>query len=311
MPSTVAFPYPNQEQLLIELHSYACPQTFGYDRASSGGLVPGETWPPPTDELKCLILQLNVPLKCLESISQGPKLPVMVYIHGGGFVLGHIDEQHNTSLMVEQSLKDSQPVITANVQYRLGALGYLHTPEPGTANLALNDQRTALRWIQKFIGGFGGDCKNVTAMGESAGAISICSHMLSPPPDEGPLFRRAILMSGTLNPMTMPISRAEADKTYEHMLKALDILEQGDEGLKRLRNVPLQKLIEAADEWSNSGGMWLPLKDEAFFDSEAQSLTWDRVPQLLGECDWVDEIMLGTTGFEVRQTVWRRSIVPF
>lgn len=285
--------------MLIEDRRYACPQAFRYERTSSGGLVPGETWPPPTDELKCLIIQLSIPITCLETVATSQRLPVMVYIHGGGFVLGHIDEQHNTAFMVEQSLVDSRPVIMAAIQYRLGALGYLHTPEAGHTNLALNDQRTALRWIQKFIGGFGGDPQKVTAMGESAGAISICSHMLSPPPTEGPLFQRAVLMSGTLNPMTMPISIGEAEKTYESLLNALGITEQGEVGLEKLRHVPLQKLIEAAEDWNSSGGTWLTVKDDQFFGSNSRSLTWDRVPELLSNCDWVGEIMLGTTGFEV------------
>ena len=85
-------------------------------------------------------------------------------------MLGKIDEQHNTALMVEQSILDDQPVVSASIQYRVGALGYLHTPESGNANLALNDQRNALLWIQKYISGFGGDPDRVTLIGESAGA---------------------------------------------------------------------------------------------------------------------------------------------
>jgi hypothetical protein len=64
--------------------------------------------------------------------------------------------------MVEQSILDSQPIISISLQYRLGALGYLLTPEPGNANLAMNDQRNALIWIQKFVEGFGGNHENVT-----------------------------------------------------------------------------------------------------------------------------------------------------
>ena len=143
------------------------------------GLFPNQIWPPTTDEVNSLILQVNVPLACLqESSSKLSNLPVLIYIHGGGFVLGKIDEQHSTALMVEQSLLDSQPIVSASIQYRLGALGFMRTPE-GESNFGFHDQRNALLWIQKFISGFGGDEKNVTVFGESAGSMSICYHMLA------------------------------------------------------------------------------------------------------------------------------------
>jgi carboxylesterase type B len=279
--------------------SFASPQGFNYDQASAGGHIPGTVWPPPSDEFKCLILQLNIPLAQLRSASNAAKLPVMIYIHGGGFVLGHIDEQHNTALMVGQSVLDNKPVISASIQYRLGPLGYLHVPEAGSANLALNDQRNALRWIQKFIGGFGGDSKRVTVFGESAGSMSICSHMLSSPPAEGPLFNRAILMSGMLGPSTAPTSIEQAQKTYVDFLKRFGIEEQGEAGLSKLRDVELKRLIEVAVKLNDEGGMWLTVKDEQWYGKDAEAVTWDRGPELLAQCDWVDEIVLGTTGFEV------------
>ncbi|KAF7455375.1 PnbA Carboxylesterase type B [Pyrenophora tritici-repentis] len=221
---------------------YACPHIIPEDGAG-GGPFPGEVFPAPTDEFECLVLQLNIPISCLQSAGSSSKLPVLVYIHGGGFVLGKIDEQHNTAIMVEQSLLDSQPVIGASIQYRLGAFGYLHTPEPGNGNLALNDQRNALLWIQKFIGGFGGDRNRVTVFGESAGSMSICAHMLSSPPPSGSLFQRAILMSGVIGPTTAPILPADANKIYNMFLKSVGIEEKGEAGLKQLRDLEAQKLV--------------------------------------------------------------------
>ena len=223
-----------------------------------------------------------------------------MYIHGGGFVLGKIDEQHNTALMVDQSLLDSQPIISASIQYRLGAFGYLHTPEPGNGNRALNDQRNALVWIQKFIGGFGGDSNRVTVFGESAGSMSICAHMLSAPPPSGPLFQRAILMSGVIGPTTAPSSPEDANKTYNALLKALGIEEQGEAGLQRLGDVEAQKLVEASAQILINGSVWLSVQDQQWFGNQADSVTWDRIPELIGNCEWVDEIVVGTTGFEVR-----------
>lgn len=278
--------------------SYACPQVFGVDTVG-GGNFPGEVFPHATDELKCAILQVNVPLSYLKEQPPSSRLPVSVYIHGGGFVLGKIDDQHNTSLMVEQSILDAQPIISASIQYRLGALGYLHTPGIGNANLALNDQRNALLWIQKFIKGFGGDRKRVTVFGESAGSMSICAHMLRQPPSSGPLFQRAILMSGIIGPTTVPLSLENAGKTYIKFLRTVGIEEEGEAGLEQLLQVDVQKIVEASAAHRAAGDMWLSVQDPEWFGDGAGSVTWDRIPELLGKCEWVNEIILGTTGFEV------------
>lgn len=206
--------------------------------------------------------------------------------------------------MAEQAIADGQPIITVNIQYRLGALGYLNTPEPGNANLALHDQRNALLWIQKYIGGFGGDSENVTVFGESAGSMSICTHMLAPAPASGPLFRRAILMSGVPGPLTVPTTVEYAEKRYERLLQKLNIVERGEAGLERLRALEVKKIIDAAESMSNFGTHWLPVQDEGFFGKNAGSLTWENVPELIAKCDWVDEIMVGTTSFEVSASRW-------
>jgi carboxylesterase type B len=251
------------------------------------------------DELECLILQLNVPLACLQSSPPISKLPLLVYIHGGGFVLGRIDEEHNTALMVEQSISNAQPIISASIQYRLGALGYLHTPEPENANIALNDQRNALIWLQRFVGGFGGDSGKVTLFGESGGAMSICSHILAQPPPTGPLFQRVILMSGVLGPMTAPLSIGEADKLYEKFLSKAGVKERGEAGLHKLRELDVEKIVETTAELSGDSAMFLSVLDQEWFGPHADTITWDKLPELISKCDWIDEIVLGTTGFEV------------
>lgn len=199
--------------------------------------------------------------------------------------------------MVEQSIHKNSPVIAVNIQYRLGALGYLTTPEETETNLALHDQRTALLWIQKFISGFGGDPGNVTAFGESAGAISICYHMLS----SVPVFRRVVLMSGIIGPMVAPCSKENAVLSYERFLNHLGIAEKEKEGLEMLGKVPIADLVKASDTLCGQGEMWLPVHDEEWFGEKAL-VTWDRAIEKLGKCSWVEEVMLGTTGFEVSRS---------
>lgn len=283
-----------------DITSFASPQTFG-DDIFGGGPFPDYVHPPPSDEYQSHILQVNVPLACLEpNQSNAPKLsklPVLVYIHGGGFTLGKIDQQHNTALMVEQSLFDSQPLISASIQYRLGALGFIHTLEPGHSNLGLHDQRNALLWIQKFIAGFGGDEERVTVFGESAGSMSICCHMCSSPPPSGRLFRRAILMSGVVSTTTTPTPVGEANKLYEKLLEKLNIGERGEEALGKLRKLDVQEIVDASAKLTGEGEMWLPTQDGEWFGKDT-IVTWDNVIELIGKCDWVDEIVLGTTGFE-------------
>ncbi|KAF1832332.1 alpha/beta-hydrolase, partial [Decorospora gaudefroyi] len=272
----------------------ASPQTFTENDITGGGPFPGEVFPPPADEFNCLNLQLNIPLVHLQSVPS-PKLPVLVYIHGGGFVLGKIDEQHNTALLVQQSLFDAQPIIAASIQYRLGALGYLHTSEPRNANLALNDQRNALLWIQRFVGGFGGDALSVTVFGESAGSMSICAHMLCSPPASGPLFQKVVLMSGVIGPATAPMSVQEAERMYEAFVEEVGVQERGEAGLRKLRELDLRTVMDASAKLSEDGMMWLSVQDQQWFGGP---VTWDRIPELMGKCEWVGEIVLGTTSFE-------------
>lgn len=144
------------------------------------GLVPGMEVGP-TDE-DCLTLNVWTP-------DGADGLPVMVWIHGGAFVLG------GSSLPTYDGalLATEQQVVVVSVNYRLGALGWL-TGLPGvTPNCGLLDQVLALEWVRDHIAAFGGDPGCVTVFGESAGAGSVL-HLLSAPAADG-LFHRAISQS--------------------------------------------------------------------------------------------------------------------
>lgn len=112
-------------------------------------------------------------------------LPVMVWIHGGAYVIG------GSSLATyDGSRLADEGVVVVSINYRLGALGYLLGEH---ANLAVQDQVAALRWVHDNIASLGGDPGNVTLFGESAGAGGIL-HLLGVPAADG-LYRRAILQS--------------------------------------------------------------------------------------------------------------------
>lgn len=164
--------------------------------------------------------------------------PVMVWIHGGGFVTGTA----GSLLYRGDELARRGDVVVVAVNYRLGALGFLAHPALGLpgdavfANWALLDQLAALRWVQGHIASFGGDPGNVTVFGESAGAMCV-SALLASPPARG-LFRRAVIQSGP--PYTHSATRAEA--SGEALATELGLPEVTREALV---DVPAGDLVQA------------------------------------------------------------------
>ncbi|MGQ3102425.1 MAG: carboxylesterase/lipase family protein [Sphingopyxis solisilvae] len=114
--------------------------------------------------------------------------PVMVFVHGGGFVVGSKD-----AAVHDGSAFAASGVICVAINYRMGIDGFLPVPGAPT-NLGLRDILFALAWVQRNISAFGGDPANVTVFGESAGAMAIADLVTSPLAKE--LFARAIIQSG-------------------------------------------------------------------------------------------------------------------
>ena len=140
----------------------------------------------PTSE-NCLTLNVWTPPRG----QHNEKRPVMVWIHGGGFVNGSGDIYHSRWLAARGH------IVVVTINYRLGALGFLAHPSlgpPGTVgNYGLADQQAALRWVRDNIAAFGGDPRKVTIAGESAGGMSVCDHLVAP--GSAGLFRAAIIQS--------------------------------------------------------------------------------------------------------------------
>ncbi|XP_047475927.1 juvenile hormone esterase-like isoform X1 [Penaeus chinensis] len=133
----------------------------------------------------CLYLNVFMPKRA----EPAERLPVMVWIHGGGFFAGGAYEYLPHVLM-------NHDIVLVVVQYRLGIMGFLSTEDevmPG--NFGMKDQVMALRWVQDNIHNFGGDAARVTIFGESAGGASVHLHMLSPK-SKG-LFSGVIMQSGS------------------------------------------------------------------------------------------------------------------
>ncbi len=132
------------------------------------------------------------------------KRPVMVWIHGGGNTVGSASQPRFDG----QYLAATHDLVIVTLNYRLGAFGFLHLPEAGASgNEALLDQVAGLRWVREEIARFGGDDKNVTVFGQSAGGFDIAA--LLGMPDAAGCFDKAIPMSGSLSP-EIPRERAAA-----------------------------------------------------------------------------------------------------
>ena len=150
----------------------------------------------------CLYLNVFTP----SGWRPGSGNPVMVWIHGGALVSGESNDYDPTQLV-------SRGVTVVTINYRLGALGFLAHPALAGANgqsgdYGLMDQQAALRWVQRNIAGFGGDPRNVTIFGESAGGLSTLSQVASP--QAKGLFQKAIVESGSYNLTQTSLTSAEA-----------------------------------------------------------------------------------------------------
>jgi para-nitrobenzyl esterase len=181
----------------------------------------------------CLYLNIWAP-------KAAKKLPVVVWIYGGGFTIGSASMANYSGEPLARA-----GVVRVNLAYRVGALGFLAHPElsresgQGSGNYGLMDQIAALHWVQRNIARFGGDPGNVTIVGQSAGSMAVALLQMSP--KAGGLFHRAVGMSGSpfggmLGPV--PLARAEAQGL------ALQN-ELGAANLAELRAVPGDRVIAA------------------------------------------------------------------
>lgn len=189
----------------------------------------------------CLYLNVWAPQGAQKLPQELPeKLPVMVFIHGGGFTKGSGSQSTYASDALAR-----HGVLLVTINYRLGHFGFFchpalsaESPERTCGNYGLMDQIMALRWVHDNIGRFGGDPANVTIFGESAGAVSVGLLMASPLARG--LFHRAILESGTV-PLRMQ-TRAEAEQKGQALQRTLGVGD-GPEALAQLRRVPAEKLL--------------------------------------------------------------------
>ncbi|KAL6796378.1 Alpha/Beta hydrolase protein [Trichoderma sp. SZMC 28013] len=195
----------------------------------------------------CLTLNVQRP----SYIAKNAKLPVLVWVYGGGFEQGST-QQYDFARFVNSSVTMDHPVIVVQMNWRVSALGFLGGKElkkEGNTNLGLRDQRFALQWIAENIEAFGGDPNRVTLWGESGGSMSVFNHMLINGGDHTyngkPLFRGAMLNSGAAGP-AVQVDSPVAQKTYDTIVKAAGC-SSAEDTLACLRALPYEAFMDAAN----------------------------------------------------------------
>ena len=247
----------------------SCPQPMNADGSPNGGGANG-----PTSE-DCLQLNVFAP-------PHAKGAPVMVWIHGGGHVVGA-----GWIYGGENFARDGVVVVSLN--YRLGALGYFAHPaisagaKPGeaTGNFGLMDQIAALKWVQRNIAAFGGDPKNVTVFGESAGGMSTLA-VLATPAAKG-LYSKAIVESGA--GWFVPKTLADREKEGAAALAKAGITAAT---LGDLRGVPAEKLALVPGDYQpfTDGKLMTETASQALADGH-----FADVPLIIGSNSGEDSLM--------------------
>ncbi|XP_028635135.1 pyrethroid hydrolase Ces2a-like [Grammomys surdaster] len=226
----------------------------------------------------CLYLNIYAPAHAHE----GSNLPVMVWIHGGGLVLGWASMNDGSTLAA------TEEIVVVSIQYRLGILGFFSTGDQhARGNWGYLDQVAALRWVQKNIGYFGGNRDRVTIFGISAGGTSVSSLVVSPM-SQG-LFHGAIMQSGVaLLPDLISDTSEWAYKTVAN-LSGCEVPDS-EALIHCLRGKSKQEILAINQVFKMIPGV----VDGKFFPKHPQELLASKdfhpVPSIIGitsdECGW-------------------------
>ena len=241
----------------------------------------------------CLSLNIRRPT----GTKADDKLPVLVWIFGGGFELGS-STMYDGAPLVTNSIDMDMPIVFVAINYRVGGFGFMPGAEilaDGSANLGLLDQRRGLEWVADNIEAFGGDPDKVTIWGESAGSISVFDQMMLHDGDieynGSPLFRGAIMNSGSIVPAD-PVDGDKGQAVYDAVV-AHGGCESADDTLECLRRLEYTDFLNAANSvpgllsYHSVALSYLPRPDGTVFTQSpelaAQKGEYASVPFIVGD----------------------------
>ncbi len=237
----------------------------------------------------CLVLNVFAPASAI-----GRKLPVMFYLHGGGFTTGSASAPGVDGTQLARH----GDVVVISINHRLNLFGFLYLAElvgpdyANSGNVGMLDCVAALRWVRQNISAFGGDPDNVTIFGQSGGASKVAVLMAAPAAHG--LFHKAIIQSASsLIRMVMPDAATAA---------ARELCDAVGVTADKLKDVPVESLLAARlTVVAKSGGAdpWRPVMDGSFlpthpFDPEAPALS-KHVPLIIGTADTEQTFFLGAS----------------
>ncbi|KAI0657904.1 carotenoid ester lipase precursor [Cubamyces menziesii] len=241
----------------------------------------------------CLTVNVVVP----SGTKPGAKLPVVAWIFGGAYQFGS-NAAAPGAVIVNRSIELGQPIIHVSMNYRcryfpaFGFLGGREVQEAGIGNLGLQDQREALRWVQKYVAAFGGDPEKVTLWGESSGSQSVAYQMVANGGDSEGLFRAGWMDSGTVKSAS---SVTTLQPTFDSIASEVGCTPGSAGVLDCLRGVSTEALSAAMDKTPTIftyGGLslpWLPHVDGVFLRDDPTRLVREGqvadVPFVIGDCE--------------------------
>ncbi|KAI5236686.1 lipase 2 [Aureobasidium subglaciale] len=216
-------------------------------------------------------------------------LPVLVWIHGGGLVMGGSgDRRYNQSFIVEQSVEAGMPIIAVSINYRLSSWGFLYgreIQESGNTMNGFRDQRLALRWVQENIAAFGGDPYQVTIQGESSGGTSVGAQLLAYNGRDDGLFHGAIAESGAPIGPGVDFDVDDWEPIIANISKATGCQGTGSV-LDCLRKVPVDQLNAVINSTVTRGARYGPVVDGDWFTQTATRALANgdflKVPYIIG-----------------------------
>lgn len=270
----------------------------------------------------CMNLNVYTPKDAREDVAKNGLLPVMVWIHGGGWVEGN---SYDDGLYDGQHIVSQHGYILVAANYRLGPLGFMALDELAqesevgtTGNYGLQDQQFALEWVQRNIKNFGGDPKRVTLAGESAGSFSVCWHLVNKVNKQKQLFSAVLMESGSCDSSFFYVNMSDAINFSKLMARQYYncSADSGVELLACLRITSSYDLVNSipffAPEIVLPGEYYSPLFPVmpfgAAIDGSVAGLT--GIPTvLISNGDWMDvPVLAGTNLNEGSIFIW---MIPF
>ncbi|KAI1410866.1 carboxylesterase family protein [Hypoxylon sp. FL1857] len=294
-PPRAAVPKPGST-IVAQSYGPACPQALG------------EGFPPLTlsNVTKISEVCLNLNVARPENLSADARLPVLVYIYGGGFWSGQNGELSTSpDGMILESVANGLPVIHVGMNYRLGFFGFAQSDaleSEGSENAGLRDQRLAIEWVRDNIKYFGGDPEKITIFGQSSGGLAVGMQIMAYGGSKPVPFQQGICESQALEPGITGNFTIDAFQLVVDYVGCNKSALHSAETIACLRNLDMATLEGAAeatyasDIAHNIGDIWLPVVDGDFLPAAPSQLIAEgrfaNVKTMMGWCE--DDVALFT-----------------